>query len=100
MSIWRKRRPMRDIEARFDALKSDFQALQADMRGLAKGVGDITSDVVHTTSRTAEEALDSVSEWTNDNVGSLQDSVRRQPLAAVILSVSAGALVGALLSRR
>jgi ElaB/YqjD/DUF883 family membrane-anchored ribosome-binding protein len=70
------------------------------MRGLAVGVGGAASDAVHTTNRAAEHALDSVSEWTHDNIGSLQASVRRQPLAAAVLFVSAGALIGALLSRR
>jgi ElaB/YqjD/DUF883 family membrane-anchored ribosome-binding protein len=96
MAIWRRRSHARDIRTRLDALRTDFLALQEDMRGLAEGVGDAASDVVHTTNRAAENALD----WTNDNIGSLQDSVRKQPLAAVVLSMSAGALVGALLSRR
>jgi ElaB/YqjD/DUF883 family membrane-anchored ribosome-binding protein len=96
MAIWRRRSRARDIQTRLAALRSDFQALQDDMRGLAEGVGDAASDVVHTTNRAAEDALD----WTNDNIGSLQDSVRRQPLAAVVLSMGAGALVGSLLLRR
>ena len=96
MAIWRRRSRAREIQTRLEDLKSDFLALQEDMRGLAEGVGDAASDVVHTTNRAAENALD----WTNDNIGSLQDSVRKQPLAAVVLSMSAGALVGALLSRR
>jgi ElaB/YqjD/DUF883 family membrane-anchored ribosome-binding protein len=100
MAIWRKRTHARNIEARLDALRSDFLALQKDMRGLATGVGAAASDEVHTTNRAAENALDSVSEWTHDNIGSLQDSVRRQPLAAAVLFIGAGALIGALLSRR
>jgi ElaB/YqjD/DUF883 family membrane-anchored ribosome-binding protein len=100
MAIWRRRNHAQNIEARLVALKSDFAALQQDVRGLAQGVGDAATDVVQTTSRATGQALDSVGDWTNDNVGSLQDSVRRQPLAAVLLSMSAGALVGALLTRR
>jgi ElaB/YqjD/DUF883 family membrane-anchored ribosome-binding protein len=100
MAIWRRRSHVRNIEARLDALKSDFQALQKDIRGLAVGVSDAATDAVHTTNRAAEDALESVGEWTNHNIGSLQDSVRRQPLAAVIVFMSAGALIGALLSRR
>jgi ElaB/YqjD/DUF883 family membrane-anchored ribosome-binding protein len=100
MALWRKRNHVRNIENRLSALKSDFVTLQRDMRDLAGGVGDAASDVVHTTSRATENALDSASEWTNDNIDSLQESVRRQPLAAVVLCMSAGALVGALLTRR
>jgi ElaB/YqjD/DUF883 family membrane-anchored ribosome-binding protein len=100
MAIWRRRSRAQEIEARLEALKSDFHALQDDLRGLADGVSGAASDAVHVTNRAAGDALESVSGWTNDNLGSLQDSVRRQPLAAVILSAGAGALVGALLSRR
>lgn len=100
MFFWHRRNGARDIEARLGALKSDFQALQDDMKGLATGVGAAASDVFHTTNRTAENALESVGEWTNDNIGSLKDTVRKQPLAAVLVSMSAGALVGAILSRR
>lgn len=100
MSIWRRRNGARDIEAHLDALKSDFQALQEDVRGLADGVGSAASNMLHSTNRTAEHAIESVGDWTSDNIGSLRDQVRRQPLAAVALSVSAGALVGAILSRR
>jgi len=100
MAIWRRRSHARNIEARLGALRSDFLALQKDIRGLAGAASDAASDVVHTTNRAAESALDSASEWTHDNIDSLQDSVRRQPLAAVILFMSAGALIGALLSRR
>jgi ElaB/YqjD/DUF883 family membrane-anchored ribosome-binding protein len=96
MAIWRRRSRAREIQARLKALRSDFLALQEDVRGLAGGVGDAASDVVHTTNRAAGDALN----WTNDNIGSLQDTVRRQPLASVMLSMSAGALLGALLSRR
>lgn len=100
MAIWRRKRSAREIEARLDALKSDFQALQHDMRGLAGSVSEAASDMAHATNRATENALESVGDWTNDNVGSLRDTVRKQPLASMMLSVGAGALVGALLLRR
>jgi succinyl-CoA synthetase beta subunit len=100
MAIWRTRSHARNIESRLAALKSDFGTLQRDVRDLSHGVGDAASDIVHSTGRATANALDSAGEWTNDSIGSLQDTVRRQPLAAVILSMSAGALVVALLSRR
>lgn len=100
MVLWNRRNGAHNIEARLDALKSDFHALQGDMKGLANGVGAAASDIVRTTNRTAENALESVGEWTNDNVGSLRDQVRRQPLAAIVLSLGVGAVIGAILSRR
>ncbi|MGD0190519.1 MAG: hypothetical protein ABSD74_07245 [Rhizomicrobium sp.] len=81
-------------------MKSDFRALQGDLRVLAEEMNGAASDAVRTTNRAAEDALESVNEWTNTNISSLQGSVRRQPLTAVVLSIGAGALVAALLSRR
>jgi hypothetical protein len=100
MTIWRKRSHAEEIAARFSALKSDFRALQGDLRNLAEEVNGAASDAVRTTNQAAEDALESVNEWTTTNIGSLQGSVRKQPLAAVILCISAGALIGALFSRR
>ncbi len=96
MAIWHTRRRARNIESRLDNLRFDLQALRKEMRG----VGDAASDVVRTTNRVAENALDSVGGWTNDNIGRVRDSVRKQPLAALVLCMAAGALVGALLTRR
>jgi len=100
MAIWRKRNGAQKIEARLDALKSDFRALQHDIRGLAGSVGEAASDMAHVTNRATENALENMGDWTHDNIGSLRDTVRKQPLASMILSVGAGALVGALLLRR
>ena len=88
------------VEQRFDALKSDFDALQKDLRGLATDVPNAARDSVNRLIRNGEEARDDVEAWTNENIGSLRDSIRDQPLASCILSMSAGALLGALMLRR
>ena len=101
MAIWNRRQnAAQAVEARLDALKSDFLALQDDVKGLARGVSAAASDMIQSTSRGAEDALESVGDWTTDNVGSVRDQVRKQPLAASALSVGAGAVIGAILSRR
>ncbi len=43
---------------------------------------------------------DEVEEWATDNVDTARETIRNQPLAACVLSMSAGALIGALLLRR
>lgn len=43
---------------------------------------------------------DEVEEWASDNVDNARETIRNQPLAACVLSMSAGALIGALLLRR
>ena len=104
MAIRSKRVNGNGVEARLEALKSDLDTLQQDMRGLLADVKGIATDGVHeavqTASNMAEEAAGRAQEWANDNVDSLRSTVRKQPLAACALSMSAGALLGALLLRR
>lgn len=52
----------------------------------------------------AEDVVDRLSEeveeWAGENADSARETIRNQPLAACVLSMSAGALIGALLLRR
>jgi DNA anti-recombination protein RmuC len=100
MVFWRRRSSAREIEAQLNALKSDFQALQHDIRGLSGSVSEVASDMAHATNSATENALESVGDWTNDSIGALKDMVRKQKLASMVLSMGAGALAGALLLRR
>jgi hypothetical protein len=103
---WRRRRRGADhLEKRLSALQSDLERLQEDLKGIAFAGGEVASE-------TMAEALDSaqagarlvatraaghIGSWTNGNLDPVRDQVRAQPLASVLLSVGAGALVGALL---
>jgi len=92
------------VEARLDALKADLDALQKDMRGLISDVRGVAADgmsnVVDMAVDRAGETLDRAGEWANENVDSVRSAVRKQPIAACALSMSAGALLGAFLLRR
>jgi ElaB/YqjD/DUF883 family membrane-anchored ribosome-binding protein len=52
----------------------------------------------------AEDVVDRLSgeveEWASENADTARATIRNQPLAACVLSMSAGALIGALLLRR
>lgn len=52
----------------------------------------------------AQSMVDRLSEeaegWATENVDTARETIRNQPLAACVLSMSAGALIGALLLRR
>jgi len=52
----------------------------------------------------AEDMVDRLSDevegWATENVDNARETIRAQPLAACVLSMSAGALIGALLLRR
>ncbi|HEY1612551.1 MAG TPA: hypothetical protein VGF97_02515 [Rhizomicrobium sp.] len=91
-----RRRGVAKVAAEFDALQSDFQALQKDARRLADGIGHATTGALHSVG----DAYGDAEEWTSRNVHSLKGSVRRQPLAACALSMTAGALLTALFFRR
>ena len=100
----RKRDPQANVEARLAALKDDIESLQSDIRGLGGEMGELASVRAREALTSAEEAAAAASEklenWANENVEEVRDHVRSQPLAAMLLSISAGALVGAWLLRR
>ena len=91
------------MQSRLNSLRSDFDALQQDVRGLASDVGGAaTSQVqefVTDAIGSATDAVDRVSEWSTENLNGVRAAVKTQPLAACMLSMSAGALIGALLLR-
>jgi len=91
------------LQARLSSLREDLDHLQQDVRGLMSDVGDVATDQVHTAVNgaidTASDTVDRVSEWGNDNLEGVRHAVRTQPLAACVLSMSAGAIIGALLLR-
>jgi ElaB/YqjD/DUF883 family membrane-anchored ribosome-binding protein len=92
------------LEERLEALRADLEALQGDMKGLAGGVGDIASqrvgEMLKTTEDMADQITSQVEDWATDNVATLRETVREQPVLAMALAVSAGALLGAILLRR
>ena len=93
-----------DMQAKLDALKADLESLQGHVRGLAGDVGGVAAERMNTVLADAMESVqemtDKIEGWGNDNLESIRDSVRDQPLAACVLSMGAGALLGALLLRR
>jgi ElaB/YqjD/DUF883 family membrane-anchored ribosome-binding protein len=100
----RKRDPQANVEARLAALRDDIETLQADIRGLGGEMGELASTRAREALTSAEEAAaaasDKLENWASENVEDMRDHVRNQPLAAMLLSMSAGALVGAWLLRR
>jgi phage tail tape-measure protein len=97
MSIFgRRKRGARKIAATFDALQSDLNALRKDARQLASGVSAAASGGVEA----AQNAYGGVERWTSGNIGSMRNTVRGQPLAACLVSLGVGAVLGALFVRR
>src|SRR5258706_3853815 len=92
-----------DVQARLGALRADFDALQQDIGALVSDVGEAASEQVqgamYAAKESASEAVERVEEWGNENLEPVREAVRTQPLAACMLSMSAGAIIGALLLR-
>ena len=97
------------------ALVADLQALQNDVRNLAQGVGEeanerVTSALrmaeervataVRAAEEVAEEAMDQAGVWAGENLDTLREQVRSQPVTACLIAMGAGALFGALFLRR
>lgn len=88
------------IEARLSALRQDLEALQEDMRGLGEGVGEAAQERLTEALRATEALASQAQDWGNENLDTVRDSIREQPLAACLVSMGIGTLLGAILLRR
>ena len=115
MTSYKKKNDTKYVDKRLGALRSDLDALQGDMKGLAGDVIDVADGRVHVAIRNAEivaerayrlaeeavgHAANDVETWTQGNLDSARGTVRTRPLAALALSMGAGALLGSIFLRR
>jgi ElaB/YqjD/DUF883 family membrane-anchored ribosome-binding protein len=93
-----------DFQAKLDALKADLESLQTHVRGLAGDIGEVATERMNSAlsdaMKSVHELTGRVEGWSNDNLSSLRESVRNQPLSACVIAMGAGALLGAILLRR
>ena len=111
-----------NIEARLSALRSDFETLQSDLKGLYGDVSEAASERASRAMRSAEEVADramalaeeaareakvtaaefreEAQEWAEENAEELRAHVRAQPLTSLLLAMGAGAFLGAIFLRR
>ena len=92
----RKKRGLKKVEEQLDVLQSELTSLQKDARAIAGTIGKAAGDAIDA----AEDAYNGVGKWTVNNVKTVRGSVRDQPLTAVLVSLGAGAVLGALFLRR
>ncbi len=88
------------IEARLSALRQDLEALQEDMRGLGEGVGEAAQERLTEALRATESLAVQMQDWSNENLDVVRELIREQPVAACLVSMGVGALLGAMLLRR
>ena len=105
MASWRRRsNGSGRIERKISALQDDLSRLRLDLRGIAVAGGGIAgerlTDALDSAGSGARaiagHAAGQLETWTDDNLNPVRAKVRSQPLASVLLSAGAGALVGAL----
>lgn len=99
----RKSKNGSDLDARISALKGDFDSLQHNVRELLNSLGnEASSGLAHATEAATDaagNAVEQVETWSEAGAESVRGAIRTQPLAAVALSMGAGALIGSLLRR-
>jgi len=103
------------LDAKLGALRSDLDALKDDAKNLVSEGQDFAQDRARAAIRTAEAVAerayrlaeetatnvsDNAEAWTNDNLGSVRDTVRSRPFQAIWLTLGIGFVVGALFGRR
>ena len=102
------------FDRKLSALRADLDALQDDMKNVVGDVGDVATDAAKAAvasareiaerayrlaDETRETVTDEFEEWSDENLESIREQVRSKPMYAVGLSLLAGAIVGAILSR-
>ena len=115
MTILKKKAAPKNLDAKLGALRSDIDALKNDAKNIIADGESIAHDRAQAAIRTAENVAErayrlaeetatdwagDVETWTNDNLDSARESVRRQPFYAMFLSLGAGVVLGALFGRR
>ncbi|MDZ4739520.1 MAG: hypothetical protein SGJ03_06410 [Alphaproteobacteria bacterium] len=92
-----------ELNARVNALKDDFDSLQKNVRELLNSLGNEASsglaDATEAATEAASDAADQFGTWGEAGAESVRGAIRTQPLAAIALSMGAGALLGSFLRR-
>lgn len=111
----KKKSGSKAMDAKLGALRSDLEAIRSDIKKGAKdgegvvnaqaqaalqAAGSVAERALRLAEETAMDWADDVETWTNDNLDSARESVRAQPLSAMLLSLGAGAILGAIFLRR
>jgi ElaB/YqjD/DUF883 family membrane-anchored ribosome-binding protein len=91
-------------DARIAVLRGDIERLQKNMKSLAADAGDAANSGVHDAIRATEDAaqqvLEDAEEWANENMDSVRERIRDEPLKYCLISFGVGAILGALFLRR
>jgi hypothetical protein len=89
------------MQARLNALGTALDSMQGHVRGLVTKVVSAAAvrGAMNGALSTAQDTVERIEGWGTENLGGVRKVVRNQPLAACVLAIGAGALIGALLRR-
>lgn len=96
------------LRSELETLEADLKIIVGDVEGIVDGRVHLAirkaQDIAHSAYAFAEESVgntaDDVKKWAGGNLSSARNSVRTRPLLALGLSLGAGALLGAIFTRR
>ena len=117
----RERRGNDELDGQLNAVRADLEKLEATAASLPQEANDAASDGYKTAmtaaqkiarrslalaeeastrmSDAAQEAAESMQDWAELYTASFRGAVREQPARSILMSLGAGAVVGALISR-
>ncbi len=87
-------------EANLHDVKSDLDQLKADFTKLLETLGKTAKHSVKGAKGDAESAAVEVGDWAEDQVVSLRESIREQPIKACAIAAGVGVILGQILLRR
>jgi ElaB/YqjD/DUF883 family membrane-anchored ribosome-binding protein len=115
MAELKKKNGVKNINTKLDTLRAGIDASQDDTKSIVGEVENVANDGARAAMQAAKDVAerayglaeetvahlaDEVETWTNDNLDSVRGSVRARPLSALVLSMGAGVLLGAIFLRR
>lgn len=93
----------RQVDDRISELQEDFESLQHAFASLLDHMAQDTSEGMAGAAKTASDAIagaaGQVETWSEAGTETVRGAIRTQPLAAIALSMGAGALLGAYMRR-
>jgi ElaB/YqjD/DUF883 family membrane-anchored ribosome-binding protein len=114
MNAYTKQHKQKTVNKRVDAIRSDVESLQSDVKGLSDSALELGSEGAKMAVRTAEAialralrlaeetargAADDVEHWAQGNLDDARESIRSQPISALLVSLGIGAVLGAIFLR-
>lgn len=87
-------------EASLNDVKSDLDQLRADFTKLLETLGKTAKHSVKGAKGEAESAAGEVGDWAEEQVLTLRESIREQPITACAIAAGVGVILGQILLRR